>query len=328
MMEHHQQARDLLGTRPQPPTTTASSLAGTGAAAALAALPLLRNVLLFGDSLTSGAYYRETGGGRRMELVAHSWAPEVQRTLRHLLCDELFSNGAKPEAHLALGRSAAECLTTAPVRVVSKGYPGKASRELLDRLRRVRRLSDFSLVAIMSGTNDVVGMRSNLAASVGSIEAMHRVAHSAVCQESSPSSLTCPGSSVCTSSAVHVASRRETCGTVALLPPPFNYSLEPEWYRQQRPRGYCSKEAAAIASRGQQLLQLLRSSPVVGRCAMDWTGHGLDHNRERGNRSLWSDCLHPNAAGYDVFGTVVGRHLWLVATGKREKCFFVEAKGT
>ena len=302
---------------------TVSSAIGGGSGGLLRAVQLLRNVLLFGDSLTAGAYYRESPTGRLI-LTAHSWAPRVQEALRHRLCARVVGpvasthkppHGVRVQMERASGlRNApwaatmATCLATAPIHVSSKGYPGKASKALHEKLVKMtaRKVADYSLVVIMSGTNDIVGLRGDLMEAARHVEQMHRFAHGAACSGEQPPPVT----------EDQLSASQTVCGTIALLPLPFNYSLPPAWYGQRTPRGYCGKQPHAVTARRLRLDALMRASAVVGRCAMDWHGAGMAHSLEAGDRALWSDCLHPNALGYDRLGAIVASHLWRVAAGE------------
>ena len=255
------------------------------------ALALLRNVFLFGDSLTAGAYYAERAGGG-LKLTSHNWAPAAEAWLRRQYCKSRSSR------HYS---SFDECVAQIPIHVSAKGFPGKASKALLDKLGRAQatgKLSHFSLIVIMSGTNDIVGLRGELRDAVRYVESLHRIAADAACRDK-------PG----------------RCGTVALLPPPFNYSLPSSWYRQKTPRAYCGKSSKAVTRRGSDLKKLLLDSSSVGHCFMSWDGAtDLVHDAIHGNSSLWSDCLHPNDHGYEAFGRTVAAHLWEVAEGRQSLC--------
>lgn len=271
---------------------------------------LLRSVLIFGDSLTAGAYYSAHGGHLKFE--THNWAKVVENILNMKI-------EAWGKAHRINGNHPLPA-----AKVTRIGFPGKDSKALSKKLRKVlqrrwnaaqrtssdkRHLPEYSLVLIMSGTNDVVGLGNDLAMAMGYVKEMHRDVRTMNCGRAA--------------AADHqlVEDRRAQCGSVALLIPPLNFSVPSYWYHDELPRAYCSGKALvpavthALHSRQRQLNREIEAA--FPSCCVDMVNasiayaasppilHGLGGVQEV--QQFWSDCLHPNAQGYDRFGRVVLR---------------------
>jgi hypothetical protein len=80
---------------------------------------------------------------------------------------------------------------SATIRVTHLGFPGKDSRALAKKLRkelerqtRTSQLPRYSLVLIMSGTNDVVGLSNSLDGALESIQQMHSDVQAINCRAS------------------------------------------------------------------------------------------------------------------------------------------------
>lgn len=262
-------------------------------------LALLRSVLIFGDSLTAGAYYSTLRDSRTLlKFTTTDWSRVVEASLRSRLA--------------ALGPDAA-----ASVHVEHKGYPGKDSAALAKKLRQLLRRANprgtttepptpaYSLLVIMSGTNDVVGLRNNLSTSNEHIMDMHRAVREINCRQGPSSS--------------------SACGSIALQMPPMNFSVPPEWYPDAVPRAYCATKSSTphvqelIQHRHRTLNEYIANA--FPQCHMNWSNplggqpivtHGVGGMEEV--RRYWSDCIHPNAEGYERFGTILADWLWRFGT--------------
>jgi hypothetical protein len=315
-------------------TTTATSEAA-GSERVRAVTALLRSILFFGDSLTSGAYY--AFGGGRLVFTMRDWSVVVAQALNEKVSKLMKDEGDAPTA-------------AHHIKVTHRGYPGKDSKALAKKLRGLLRQANpneyrgngtyasigneppptFSLVVILSGTNDIVGLRNSLPDAVEQVRGMMLDVSNINCGVASGRLYGNNGGGS------HHPSMR--CGSAALLTPPMNFSAPLEWYADPLPRAFCAGKPPHVHMMLHQRQldfnkRMLTSLPAS--CAMfDWTGpegiaaaeaagvpatmHGYGGRDEV--RSFWSDCLHPNGAGYDRFGRMVAEWLWDVATHNRSVC--------
>jgi hypothetical protein len=311
-LPNHQQ---YMGNMEIGATKTALEAAGSGRVRAVTAL--LRSILFYGDSLTSGASY--AFGGGRLAFTTRDWSVVVAQALNEKLSKLIKEEGDAPTA-------------AHRVEVTHRGYPGKDSKALAKKLRGLLRQANpkeyrgngtyasirnepppaFSLVVILSGTNDVVGLRNSLPDAVEQVRGMMQDVSNINCGVASGRLNRNDGEGN------HHPSMR--CGSVALLTPPMNFSVPLEWYADPLPRAFCAGKPPHVHTmlHERQLdfnKRLLKSLPAC--CAMfDWTGpegraaaeaagvpammHGYGGRDEV--RSFWSDCLHPNGAGYERLG--------------------------
>ncbi|CUE73429.1 lipase, putative [Bodo saltans] len=298
---------------------------------------VLRSILFFGDSLTAGAYYSaspssSTNKGGRLTFTTRDWPAIVAQSLNAKLLT-LMNNVSQGESNMATSHRM--------ITVTHKGYPGKDSKALATKLRAFLRranndkhhssgnessevTSAFSLVVILSGTNDIVGLKNNLTEAVDHIRGMHQDVNDINCKSTHVTPFQSAGASLPTR-------RRPSCGSVALLTPPMNFSTPLDWYPDPFTRAFCAGKPPHVHDilhkRHRELNRNLVTSLSPHLPVFDWSGaEGIAAAHAAGVspiegfggqgevRQYWSDCLHPNRAGYDRFGLVLAEWIWEMAT--------------
>jgi lysophospholipase L1-like esterase len=244
-------------------------------------------IVILGDSLVAGGYWSERDGALKL-----SYAP----------WDVAFRDAFLRRAQQRVLRCAGPNLT-----VTAFGYPGRRIRGVLDMIvasgskaakyaAMRTAVSAADVVVILLGTNDVLAGNT-----VAMRDEMNRL--------------------VTLHERVRALSD-DRAVTIAVTPLPLHVSLPSSAFGQQLlARPIChSQMNDAVQNERQKLLELLNRS-VLARCRSDAIATGLQATG--GARGLsaeleqfWSDCVHPNPAGFAVMGARLGESVAdMIASG-------------
>ena len=240
--ETHQQEHGILdlkttvsdntvtSTKPHKATSTCSGqLSSSG-----------RKLLLFGDSLTAGAYFNINGS-----LSFHSYKYQLQNVLS--------------DWHIEF-----------------KGYPGGKSSELLQLIPQIRRRLNFSSytgVILLAGTNDLLRPTQTLDQISDNVHIIAKTLQN-----------------------------NYNTSWVLYLKVPIVSPVVPAIRKVRKRASYC-KTGHLSNPKITQFNKILTKK--LDRC------RHIDPFSElpQDNRTLWSDCVHPNEVGYDYLGNIIGNKL-------------------
>jgi lysophospholipase L1-like esterase len=244
-------------------------------------------IVILGDSLVAGGYWSERDGALKL-----SYAP----------WDAAFRDAFHRRAQQRDLRCVGPNLT-----VTAFGYPGRRIRGVLDMIvasgskaakyaAMRTAVSAADIVVILLGTNDVLAANT-----VAMRDEMNRL--------------------VTLHERVRALSD-DRAVTIAVTPPPLHMSLPPSAFGQQLlARPICHSQMNDVVQRERQKLLELLNHSVLARCRSDAIATGLQTTSGAGSlaaelEQFWSDCVHPNPAGFAVMGARLGESVAdMIASG-------------
>ena len=241
-------------------------------------------IVLLGDSLTAGSFYEETGTppNVKFRFTRRPWAGAMRRELQRL------SPGLN-------------------VTVDTQGFPGKNTAQITGHAfgrggKAAAAVSSANVVIAMAGTNDIIGSNAAMDEAL-TVEAAGTAA-AAILRRIG---------------ALHARLAKRGICSIALPPPPLHFDVDAAGYSgSTKVRPYCHKRKL------DRSLRLLRNSlvqqmaieakgvvttPSRVPCVMELDWGTVNPVTSEGLKRLWSDCLHPNAAGYRNVGVAAARYL-------------------